>query len=59
MLDEPRHLIVSDQLAYVVVPFAARWLEAGSSAERTGYFTAALRELAKEWHITAFAWAWN
>jgi SnoaL-like protein len=59
MLDEPLHLIVSDRLAYVVVPVAARWLEDGTPADRTGYLTAALREIAEEWRISAFAWAWN
>ena len=57
--DEPRQLMVSDGLGYVVVPVEARWLEEGTPALRTGYFTAALRELAEEWRISAFAWAWS
>jgi hypothetical protein len=57
--DEPRHVMVSDRLAYVVVPVAARWLEDGTPADRTGYLTAALREIAGEWRISAFAWAWG
>ena len=59
MFDEPRHLRVSDRLAYVVVPVACRWLEDGTPADRTGYFTAALREIAEGWRISGFAWAWN
>lgn len=58
-VDEPRHLMVSDRLAYVVVPVEARWLEDGTPAERTGYFTASLREGDDEWRISAFAWAWS
>ena len=56
---EPRQLMVSDGLAYVVVPVAARWLEGGTPADRTGFFTAALRELADEWRISAFTWTWD
>lgn len=59
VLDEPRHLMVSDRLAYVVIPVTARWLENGTPAKRTGYLTAALRELTEEWRISAFAWTWN
>lgn len=58
-VDEPRHLIVSDGLAYVVVPVEARWLEEGRPADRTGYLTAALGEVADGWRISAFAWAWS
>ena len=35
MLDEPRHVIVSDRLAYVVVPVMARWQEDGTPADGT------------------------
>jgi SnoaL-like domain len=59
VLDQPRHLTVSDQRAYVVVPVTARWLEDGTSADRTGYLTAALQELADEWRVSAFTWAWS
>src|SRR4051812_19521936 len=30
MLGEPRHLLLADRLAYVVVPVSARWLEDGT-----------------------------
>ncbi len=59
MLEEPRHVIVSEQNAYVVVPVAVRWLEDGTPAERTGSLAVALREPAEGWRISAFAWAWN
>lgn len=58
-VEEPRHLVVSDGLAYVVVPVTARWLDEGTPAARTGSFTAALRELADGWRVTAFTWAWD
>ena len=59
LLDEPRYVTVSDRHAYVVVPLAARWLQDGEPEERTGYLTAALRERAEGWRISAFAWTWN
>ncbi len=50
----------NDDIAYVVVPVSARWLEGGVPAARTGYFTAALlRELPEDWRISAFAWTWD
>ena len=59
MLDDPRHVTVSDQGAYVVAAVAARWLQDGRPTQRTGSFTAALREGADGWRITAFTWTWN
>ena len=59
MLEEPRHVIVSEQNAYVVVPVAVRRLEDGTPAERTGSLAVALREPAEGWRISAFACAWN
>ncbi len=59
ILDEPRHVIVSDRQAYVVVPVSARWLENGTPAERTGSLAVALSEPAEAWRISAFAWTWN
>lgn len=58
-LEETRHLIVSDGLAYVVAPVEARWLEDRAPAARTGYLTAALRKRAEEWCISALSWTWN
>ena len=59
LLDEPRYVTVSDRHAYVVVPLAARWLQDGEPAERTGSLTAALSEGTEGWRISSFAWTWN
>jgi ketosteroid isomerase-like protein len=58
-LEEPRHVIVSEQHAYVVVPIDVRWLEDGTHAERTGSMTMAIREGTEGWRISALAWTWN
>jgi hypothetical protein len=58
-LDEPRHVIISDRDAYVTIPIAARWLEDGTPAERTGSLAVALREPTFGWRISAFAWTRN
>jgi SnoaL-like domain len=58
-LNDPRHSIVSDGCAYVVVPVDCRWREGAAPVERTGFLTAALREEADGWRITAFAWTWD
>jgi hypothetical protein len=58
-VDEPRHVVVTDRIAYVVVPIAARWSENGTPADRTGHLTAALRELSEGWRISAFTWTWD
>lgn len=59
LLDEPRHVAESDAHAYVVVPVVVRWLQEGAEVERTGFFTAALREVEERWSISAFAWTWS
>lgn len=58
-LGEPRHVTVSDSHAYMVVPFAARWLEEGTPAERAGSMAMAFVEYLDEWRISALAWAWD
>lgn len=58
-LADPRHVIVSEHHAYVVVPIDVRWLENGAPAERTGFMTMALRDDAEGWRISACAWTWN
>ena len=58
-LDEPRHVMVSDRQAYVVVPIDVRWLQHGTPEGRTGSMTVALREQANGWRISACAWTWN
>ena len=57
-LAEPRHHVVSDRDAYVVVSFVARWLEEGAPAESAGSIAASLRELEGQWRISALAWTW-
>jgi hypothetical protein len=59
LLDEPRHVAVSDVHAYVVVAVVVGWLQDGTEVERTGFFTAALREPDEGWRISAFAWTWS
>ena len=58
-LDEPRHVTVSDRHAYVVVPADVRWQQDGSRTGRTASMTAALREEAEGWRISAFTWTWD
>lgn len=58
-LDEPRHVNVSDQGAYVMVPVAVRWVEEGAPVERLGSLALALREPSDGWRISAFAWSWS
>lgn len=58
-LDEPRHVVVTDHDAYVVVPMGVRWLDHGAPQERGGTITVALREGAEGWLIAAWAWTWD
>jgi hypothetical protein len=58
-LNDPKHVIVSDGRAYVVVPVDCRWREGAAPVERTGSMTVSLLEGAEGWRITAFAWAWD
>jgi hypothetical protein len=58
-LGEPRHVIVSDGHAYVVVPADVRWLQDGTPAERACLMTMALRQNADGWLISSLAWTWG
>jgi ketosteroid isomerase-like protein len=58
-LDEPRHVMVSGDHAYVVVPIDVRWLANGAPDERAGSITMALRQGAGGWRISTCAWTWN
>ena len=58
-LGEPRHVIVSDGHAYVVVPADVRWLQDGAPAERTCAVTMTLRDGDQGWGISSLAWTWN
>ena len=59
MLNEPRHVTVSEGHAYLVVPIHVRWLQDGTPKETTGFMTLALREGTEGWRISAFTWTWN
>ena len=55
---EPRHVDVTDDSAYVVVPATMHFRVRGQQVTQTGaIFTVALRRLAEGWRITAWAWA--
>jgi hypothetical protein len=58
-LKEPRHVVITDHDAYVLVPMGVRWLDHGAPQERGGTITVALREGAEGWRITALAWTWD
>lgn len=55
---EPWHNVVTDDAAYVVVPVSITFKVQGRQHTQTGaVFTVALRKLAGEWRIAAWAWA--
>jgi ketosteroid isomerase-like protein len=57
-LGEPRHVDVTGDSAYVVVPATMNFRVRGKQVMQTGaIFTVALRRLAEGWRITAWAWA--
>ncbi len=57
-LSEPRHLNVTGDNAYVVVPASMTFKVHGKQVTQTGAtFTVALRKLAEGWRIGAWAWA--
>jgi len=57
-LGEPRHVDVTGDSAYVVVPATMAFRLHGKQVTQTGsIFTVALRRLAEGWRITAWAWA--
>jgi ketosteroid isomerase-like protein len=57
-LGEPRHVNVTGDNAYVVVPASMTFKVAGTEITQTGaIFTAALRKLGEGWRIAAWAWA--
>jgi hypothetical protein len=58
-LGEPRHVIVSEGLAYVAVPADVRWLQVERPAERACLMTMSLRETEDGWRISSLAWAWT
>jgi hypothetical protein len=57
-LGEPLHNNVTGDSAYVVVPATMTFKVRGERVTQTGaVFTVALRKLAEEWRIAAWAWA--
>jgi ketosteroid isomerase-like protein len=57
-LSEPRHVTVTGDNAYVVVPSSMTFKVHGKQVTQTGAtFTVALRKLNAEWRIAAWAWA--
>ncbi len=57
-LDEPRHVNVTGDNAYVVLPASMTFKVRGTEITQTGaIFTVALRKLAEGWRIAAWAWA--
>jgi ketosteroid isomerase-like protein len=57
-LDEPRHVDVTGEYAYVVVPATRTVSIKGRQVTQTGaLFTVALRRVGGDWRLTAWAWA--
>ena len=56
-LGEPRHVDVTSDRAYVVVPATMMFNVHGKQMTQSGStFTVALRKLAEGWRVTAWAW---
>ena len=57
-LGEPRHVDVTGDYAYVVVPATMTFDVRGTQVRQTGaVHTVALRKIGTEWLLTAWAWA--
>ena len=57
-LGEPRHVDVTGDYAYVVVPATMTFSIQGKQVTQTGsFFTVALRNVGAQWRLTAWAWA--
>ncbi len=57
-LDEPRHADATDEHAYVVVPATMAFDLKGNRVTQTGaLFSVALRKIAGDWRLSAWAWA--
>ena len=57
-LDKPRHVNVTGDYGYVVVPATMSFDMQGRKITQTGaVFTVALRKIAGDWRLTAWAWA--
>jgi ketosteroid isomerase-like protein len=57
-LGEPRHVDVTGEFGYVVVPASMTFDLRGRQVTQTGsIFAVALRKVVDEWRLTAWAWA--
>ena len=57
-LGEPRHVDVTGDYGYVVVPVTFSYNLRGKPVNQTGaVYTVALRKVAADWRLTAWAWA--
>lgn len=57
-LDEPRHVDVNGDYAYVVVPATMTFDLRGNRVTQTGsLWTVALRKVGTDWRLAAWAWA--
>ena len=57
-LDEPRHVDVNGDNAYVVAPATMTFDLRGKQVTQTGsVYTVALRKVGADWRLTAWAWA--
>jgi ketosteroid isomerase-like protein len=57
-LGDPRHVDVTGDYAYVVVPATMTFNHQGKQVTQTGsYWTVALRKVDGGWRLTAWAWA--
>lgn len=57
-LDEPRHVRVNGDFAYVVVPATLTFDMAGRAVTQAdSLFTVALRKIDVDWRLSAWAWA--
>jgi ketosteroid isomerase-like protein len=57
-LGGPRHVDVTGDYAYVVIPASMTFDLGGREVTQTGsLFTVALRKVDTDWHLSAWAWA--
>ncbi len=57
-IDEPKHVDVTDDYAYVVVPATMKFDLKGKQVTQTGsLWTVALRKVGTDWRLAAWAWA--
>jgi ketosteroid isomerase-like protein len=57
ILGRPRHVDVTDDSAYVVVPVTLSYKLKGKPKKLPGLFTASLHKLGDSWRIAGWAWA--